>query len=403
MKIAIVIERFDPAAGGAERSTAQIAAELAGRGHEVTVLAGNSPVAPVYQGISVKGMLPGDARFKSAGHVRRFEQWVRSELASGGFDTSLSVTTNAPARVIQPRGGTVLEVRERNLAARDAGMGRLFKQWVVMFSPKQRALASAEQRTLADPMVRRFVGVSDYVTRQLARHYRITGDRVVVIPNAAAMPKMTADERSEARARVRAELGLGDDDVAFLFAAFNPRLKGIDTLLKATAIRKKEGGHAVALCAGEFGAREKALAASLGVMDRIRDLGPDRKMAELYVAADVTVLPTYYDPSSKVIIESLMMGVPAISTSYNGASDMIIDRSTGVTRGRVIADPADAQALALAMRELEAADERARCRAACQGLAEKLSMKVHVDALEKVLTGSAGVPPAPNRRTPRHK
>jgi UDP-glucose:(heptosyl)LPS alpha-1,3-glucosyltransferase len=387
MKIAIVIERFDPEAGGAERSTAQIAGELVGRGHAVTVLAGSSPLSvgvKDYQGMGVKVMLGDGGRFKSAGHVRRFEGWVREELSAGGFDTSLSVTTNAPARVVQPRGGTVLEVRERNLATRGGGLSRLIKRLSVALSPKQRAVAAAERRTLSDPMVKRFVAVSDYVVRQFAGHYGITGERVVVIPNAAAMPKVGAGERAEIRARVRAELGLKEGDVAFLFAAFNPRLKGIDTLLKALALRK-EDGRAVALCAGEFGRREKGLAERLGVMERVRDLGPGRKMAELYVAADVTVLPSYYDPSSKVIIESLMMGVPAISTSYNGSSDMIIEKATGVTRGRVIAEPSDERALAMAMRELEQDDERARCGAACVGLSEKLSMKVHVDALEVVL------------------
>ena len=34
----------------------------------------------------------------------------------------------------------------------------------------------------------------------------------------------------------------------------------------------------------------------------MRLIGPTRQMAELYCAADVTVLPTYYDPSSKVVI-----------------------------------------------------------------------------------------------------
>src|SRR5690606_31741258 len=44
MRIAGVIERFDPEAGGAERSTAQIVAELARRGPTPVVLAGASPM-----------------------------------------------------------------------------------------------------------------------------------------------------------------------------------------------------------------------------------------------------------------------------------------------------------------------------------------------------------------------
>ena len=51
MRLALVIEKYDPQGGGAERSTRQIAMELVSRGHDVTVIsragrareAGNSP------------------------------------------------------------------------------------------------------------------------------------------------------------------------------------------------------------------------------------------------------------------------------------------------------------------------------------------------------------------------
>lgn len=388
MNIGLVIERFDPTAGGAERSTAQIAQELLKRGHKVSVLAGSSAVGQENQGVQIRSML-GSGRFRATGHVLRFESWVREQLRESDFHTSLSVTTNAPARVLQPRGGTAAEVQRRNIQVRSAGWDRMIKQITSSLSLKQWAVRAAERRTIDDPMIQRFVAVSDYVTRQLQEHYRVPREKVVVIPNAATMPVMSDDERLATRVKLRAELGLTDQDVAFVFAAYNPRLKGIDTLLKALALRAKAGGRAVALCAGEFGGRERRLAAALGVEPRLRVLG-DRKMPALYVAGDVTVLPTYYDPSSKVVIESLMMGTPAISTLYNGASDMIFERGTGVTRGRVIADPWDERALALAMQDLENDGEREQCRARCAGLSHALSMKVHVDQLERVLVECAG-------------
>ncbi len=43
LHLALVIERYDPHGGGAERSTAQIADELVSRGHRVTVLAASAP------------------------------------------------------------------------------------------------------------------------------------------------------------------------------------------------------------------------------------------------------------------------------------------------------------------------------------------------------------------------
>jgi len=101
------------------------------------------------------------------------------------------------------------------------------------------------------------------------------------------------------------------------------------------------------------------------------------------------VLPSYYDPSSKVVIESLMVGTPAISTSYNGASDFILP-GAGVVRGRVVAEPADVEGLTAAMLELADPAELARCRAAMGGLHEELSMRRHVERLEAILEASRG-------------
>ena len=52
MKLAMVIERFDPAAGGAERSTFQIAGELLSRGHDVTIITAVASEAEIQMGFA---------------------------------------------------------------------------------------------------------------------------------------------------------------------------------------------------------------------------------------------------------------------------------------------------------------------------------------------------------------
>ena len=118
-------------------------------------------------------------------------------------------------------------------------------------------------------------------------------------------------------------------------------------------------------------------------------------MSQLYCAADVTVHPTYYDPSSKVVIESLMVGTPAISTRYDGSSDLIEDQHG--TRGRVVPEPDDVEGLAQAMQDLADPKERKACRMAIDGQTRGLSMKEHVDRLEEVLREAAAGPAAGER------
>ena len=74
------------------------------------------------------------------------------------------------------------------------------------------------------------------------------------------------------------------------------------------------------------------------------------------------------------------MGVPVVSTRFNGACEVMAD---GV-HGRVLDDPADAGALADAVREFLRPDRNAAARAACLALRPALSFERHVDALEAV-------------------
>lgn len=390
MKIAIVIESYDPYAGGLERSTAQIAQELAGRGHAVTLIAGGCRDTACLPGVTITAM--AKRKRSSALRLFLFNRWARTQLEQGGFDVSLSMTTAVQATVLQPRGGTVRETLERNIAMRPTLVAQLTKRISVWLNPKQQLLLNLEKRAFSDEGLVKVAAVSGYVTRQLHEHYGLPGEKIALIPNAAVMPKVDAEQRREWRERIRKGFDIADDVTVFLFAAINPRLKGYEPLMRATALLKERGVAAVVLLAGDFWHSHNKYAASLGVRDRVRFVRHTKRIEALYAAADVTVHPTFYDPASKVVIESLMMGVPAISTAYNGASDLIEpgDGASWEARGRVIPDPADATALADAMEAMADPAERRACSRAAAGLDGALSMRAHVDLLEGVLRDAAG-------------
>lgn len=382
MDLALIVERFNTRGGGLERSAAQIAGQLAARGHQVEVLTRHAILHGELDTIKVTVFRCSNSN-RTIG-LLRFALWARHILRSGQFDASLSFTMTAPATVLQPRGGTVRETHRRNVAVRRSGFSRMAKIGLLALSPRQHILLALERRTIRDELVQRFAAVSEYVADQLQRHYGVSPDRIDLIPNAAEMPTVSPVQRQQWRQRIREAFDVPRHAVAYLFAAHNSRLKGIETLLHASRHLARQGLDFVLFLAGVHRYQDQRMAARLGIRDRIRFVGTTNQMAQLYCAADVTCLPTYYDPSSKVIIESLMMGTPAISTAYNGSSSWIVPKS-GQARGRVIADPADDVALAGAMVELADADQHRKCAEAAAGLAEQLSMKQHVDRLEMVL------------------
>ena len=407
MKIVVVIEDFQPSAGGNERSTEQIARRLIQRGHDLTVLAntGDGATDPLPGG---RVVVADRLDTKYAMGLIGFRRWSEEQLRRRDFDVSLSMTTAIPATVIQPRGGTSRETLARNLALRRSKWRRLLKSLTVAVNAKKQALLLAERRTIRDPMVRKFVAISEYVVRQLTEYYAVPRERIELIPNAAEVNQLDPQDRQTLRKQIRAQLLLDEENVVFLFAAMNPVLKGLGQLLEAFSRLRKEQPASRLLVAGKLHGSSQRLSKRLGVGAAIRWVGPTQQMDELYVAADVTVLPSWYDPSSKVVLESLLHGTPAISTLYNGASQWIYCPSgkeqiplpfdttssfgtpNGQCAGRVIDSPANVEGLAKAMADLCDDEERARCSRATEGIDRHIGMEKHVDRLERLLEDVAG-------------
>jgi UDP-glucose:(heptosyl)LPS alpha-1,3-glucosyltransferase len=92
----------------------------------------------------------------------------------------------------------------------------------------------------------------------------------------------------------------------------------------------------------------RALAKRLGVEDRVIFLGPLPDIQQALSIADVAVLPTYYDPCSRFILEALAQAKPVITTQFNGAAG----RYTDNRHGKIIDDPRNIKALVVAMDHL---------------------------------------------------
>jgi UDP-glucose:(heptosyl)LPS alpha-1,3-glucosyltransferase len=78
---------------------------------------------------------------------------------------------------------------------------------------------------------------------------------------------------------------------------------------------------------------------------RIVFLGPIRHIQNALSIIDVAILPTFYDPCSRYILEALAADKPVITTKFNGASEQFINNR----HGKVIDTPEDTSALAEAI------------------------------------------------------
>jgi len=202
------------------------------------------------------------------------------------------------------------------------------------------------------PVYRRVLGSASAlpcVSRATAAQFPAC-DRVRVIRDGLAV-----DRAPVARAQARRVLGLDPDVPAIAVLGRVSDWKGQDVLVRALAHELLHDRGTIGLIAGDPwpGAQDRlasvlALAAELGVGDRLRLLGFRADVETVYGAADIVAVPSSApDPLPNAAIEAAAAGCTVLASAHGGLPEIIRDGHTG----RLVT-PGDAGALAQAAREL---------------------------------------------------
>lgn len=375
MRIALIIERIEIWRGGAETSGMEIAHLLAERDHDVHVFTTTN--AQSLPRITIH-TVPPETRIRS----RRLSAYVRNtekRLNELSFDAIHAVAPFPTADVYQPRGGLTAETVERNVATRTRATSRLLKRALMAMNVKQKAQLDLERRIFRPdgPVI---ACVSEYVAKQCERFYGATPPRVRVIFNGVNPEILSDEDRSAARNEIRGELGIDEDTMLLVFLAHNFRLKGLGPLLEAVGrltAAEFRNFHLVVAGRDRIPPYQRKLE-EMGFTKFVTFTGPTQRAPRFFAAADVCVHPTFYDPCSRVVLEALYQGVPAITTAHNGASEVI----TNGREGFVIDRADDVGMLARRIRDLEDRAVRQRMAENAKALRPRISMQRHVDELE---------------------
>lgn len=142
---------------------------------------------------------------------------------------------------------------------------------------------------------------------------------------------------------LREELGLKNEDFLVLSLGELNRNKDHATALRAIASLQDDRVHYAICGKGPLLGKLEALAASLGIRERVHFLGYRRDLANLYGGADLFLHPSRREGLGLAVLEAVQGGLPVVASDIRGIRDVLPEEC------RVQAG--DAAAFARAIRE----------------------------------------------------
>jgi len=331
VKILILTQTL--AVGGAQRQLTLLAKGLRARGDDVAIASFYRSASPFAEQLAAAGVrliwLGKRGRWDIAGFVLRLLGVFRRERPRivHGFLPVANIAA-VLAKVVAPGTRVVFGVRASNmdLARYDwlAGLSYRIEGLLARFA--DLAIANAE------------AGRAAAVARGFPEGL------IEVIANGIDCDRFRPDR--EARARLRAELGLAADDIVIGMVARTDPMKGHPVFLEAAAVMLAKRRDLRFLCVGDGPPaqcrRLVEQAEALGVGKQLIWLSQRADAESVLNALDLLVLPSLFGEGfSNVLAEAMACDRPCVATDVGEARAIVGD--TGV-----IVAPGDAGALAAA-------------------------------------------------------
>jgi D-inositol-3-phosphate glycosyltransferase len=271
------------------------------------------------------------AREKVYEHLDEFIDGLEGWRIAGGVEYDLIHghywLSGAVGRQLRARWGVPLVQMFHTL-------GRLKNAVAAVSEDVEPALRITEEERIvaaADRVVAASAVERDY----LIDGYGANSGRVAVVPCGVDTALFAPSDAAAARAG----LGLGRGPLLLYVGRIAP-IKGLHTLLDAIAQLRAAGHPLQLLIVGgdtdervdghEADLRRRLDALGLGETVRFVGAQPQERLRAYYVAADATVLPSYYESFGMVALEAMACGRPVIASRVGGLQTTVRDGVTGV-------------------------------------------------------------------------
>lgn len=311
----MVIQRYLPHLGGAERQLHQLAPRLRAHGYEVDVLTRHEPGLLHYEVIDGVPVY----RLPSAGP----KAWARATFTVGAVArlTQLKPDLVHAHEILTPASIALLSKRINKHPVllkilRGGGRGDVYK---LKRRPFWRSYVENLKRNLDA-----FIVISQEIDAELAV-LGIPKEKRCFLPNGVDTKRCTPISE-EGKIKLRSELALPAQVPIVVYVGRLVPEKRVDQLLKIWEAIRSRHQKALLLIVGE-GEQEQTLKKMQ--VEGVQFTGQVQEAVPYLQAADVFVLPSSTEGLSNSMLEAMSCGLPVLATTVGGAPDIIQHNVSG--------------------------------------------------------------------------
>jgi glycogen(starch) synthase len=190
----------------------------------------------------------------------------------------------------------------------------------------------------------RTICCSQYMKEQITDIFELPTDKVEVIPNGIDHESFKRDVSVDLYRKKFVPAG----DKLVFFVGRLVYEKGVQTVIEAMPLIMNKIPNVTFVVAGSGPHLNelKSLVSAFDLNEKVKFVGhmDTDGLCAFYKSADLTVVPSLYEPFGMVVLESMAMGTPTIVADTGGLSEIVVHEETGLKF-----EPGNPESLAEAM------------------------------------------------------
>ncbi len=164
------------------------------------------------------------------------------------------------------------------------------------------------------------IAVSDYVKKELLKHYDLQSNRIITIPNGIDLKEFNNIRKINLKDK------LGVSNIILFLGGFSKR-KGIHILLKALSKIKEKDWVLIIVGSGDLKSKKEInnLSYFLNIKNRIINFSNISRelLKRILFEADIFVHPSLYEPFGIAVLEAMASGKAIIATRTGGIPEIL--------------------------------------------------------------------------------